>query len=316
MKIERTGSKVFAEVSHSSLSLAIRCPLEFYYRYVLNLGSRVGAGSSYKADFGTCLHVALPHWTLSGSVEEAISKLESVWNIPPERQDKYYNLDRARSIVTTYASKYDRGDGRDLLSIAHLGGSPLIEIEAKAPLVVKPDLEIVYVGILDRIAVDPEDSGLWNLDIKTTGSSIAINDAWAKSQTISDQFVGYSWLMNQFYGLQGLKVNGTIVDSIYTKNISISRSNFRRFRVERNLDMERFWQYRVERVVRDIMVPIALGDVKAWGYPPSSCMRGWGGCSFLGDCNGTPESIESQIDMMRELYEPYRVEVESETSTD
>ena len=310
MKVERVevpvphGSviKTVAEVSHSSLSTATLCPLKFWLQYKNNLGNRVGSGGSLKMKFGSILHDVLPRWSLSGDLEDAFSYLEERWDIPEAHQDKTYNPDRARSIVATYASAYsDPKTGQDRFQIARLGDKPLIEVEARLPLIATQDLEILYVGYLDRIVQDPDTGGLWVFDVKTTGMPIDLEKPWAMSQINSEQFVGYAWMAHQLYSaVTGLEIEGTIIDAIYTRNLNITRSNMLRFKVPRSKAKEKAFLYRVEKVVRDIVAPIMLETSEPYGNAPTAC-AGWGGCQFLPICDGTTDNYRPVI--AKDLFE-------------
>jgi hypothetical protein len=237
----------------------------------------------------------LPWWSLNGNLEEALTRLESLWDIPEHQTDKYYNLERARSLVTTYAACYaEDKTGLDRFQIARLGDKPLIEVEARLPVYVSPELEIVYMGYLDRLVIDPIDQSLWVLDVKTTGQSTDLNRPWAISQRNSEQFVGYAWMANQLYAPLGLEVKGTIIDAIYTKNIAITPANMVRFKVPRDVAKERAFLHRTEWIVKNLVVPIMTDTLQAFGNAPTSCGT-YGGCDFLRVCDGSQENYRPQI---------------------
>ena len=293
-----TQKKTVVEISHSSLSVAALCPIKFWLQYHENLGARRGGGGvNRKMQFGSILHDVLPRWSLSGDLEETYAYLEQRWDIPEAQTDKYYNQERARSIVATYAHAYqDDSTGKDRFQIAHLqADKPLIEVEARLPLLISDDLEILYVGYLDRIVQDPDTGGLWIFDVKTTGMPIELEKSWARSQRNSEQFVGYAWMAHQLYSaLTDLKIEGTIIDAIYTRNINITARNMLRFKVPRDLNKEKAFKYRVERLVCDLIAPIMLDESAPYGNAPVACGT-YGGCQFLDVCDGTVDNYRSQI---------------------
>ncbi len=302
--------RTHVELSYSSLSTWRQCPMLGFLQYKHELGGLTGTsgGPSPAAALGSGIHVAAPHWSLTGDLEAAFEKFDETFTVPLESETDWYSRDRGHAILRTYAKRYAGKDGRDTLSIVHLNDNPQVEIKSTITIVDKPDLLVTLVVILDQIVIDPEERGVWVKDMKTTGSPIGIASPWFQAQANSDQWIGYVLDAKERYeDILKVPVLGVLIDAIYTRRKVIAPDDMQRHYLNLVDDIPiearaAAFKVSVEHTARNI--------VKWWNEvesPPThtawACTLYNRACRFLPVCKASTDLMNMAL--ARKLYSPY-----------
>ena len=245
--------------------------------------------SSCKALFGKALHVAIPTLRLTGNLNTAISKFNEVFGaVPQEVKTDWYSDSRGSAILATYAQKYFKS-GKDNLKVCYLGEQPQVERDTKIPFIVRPDLVVTLQGIIDSVNYfEGTPDILFNVDLKTTGSSIGLDDPWIQFQRISDQFVAYNHILHTIYSPFGYKVGGTILDCIYTRPKKLGPECFYRMLPQNCISFSpkssEVLKEKIEWTCRNVIIPVFSGTLRPFGAKSPLCLQ-FGKCKYLEACN-------------------------------
>ena len=289
MECVKEGKRWLVTLSPSSLS-TWTCPLKGYLSYKLDLKrERQVSPSDVKALFGKALHIAIPTLRLTGDLNEAISRFDAVFlDTPEEVKTDWYSNARGRAILASYATKYFK-EGKDDLKVCHIGDQPQVERDAKIPFIVKDDLIVTLQGIIDSVNYfEGTPKTLFNVDLKTTGSSIGLDDPWMQFQRISDQFTAYNAILHTLYSPFGYTVGGTILDCIYTRPKKLGLECFYRMRAEDSIKFSlkavEVLKEKIEWTCRNIIIPVFEGTLRPFGAKSPLCLQ-FGKCKYLEACN-------------------------------
>lgn len=302
----------YVEISHSSMTTWRSCLRKAYlqHREGLLIPKRK-EGDTYvnlSSSFGSGLHLACPIWSLTGNLEAAFQKFDEGFNVPIEQEGGYHTRSRARAILTTYASRYAKDDGKDRKDrdeIVMIGTEPIVEKTANPIIYQDDEVVIVLVTKIDRLVWGKSRSGepgIWVPDLKTTGSSISPDSMWYEAQSKSSQYTGYNLAAAAFYGdILGVPILGTIIDAIYTKRKVVVPADMARYPLERDRDRERGLVADIVSDVKSRIIPAWEGKIRPSRTSPQSCTLYNRPCRYLPFCT---DDMEDTLVQCKDFFQP------------
>lgn len=290
-------------IDPSSLSTFTRCPARYYFSRVLGLSL---PGSNKAApDFGTCIHLALPHCYERETLPTGIQIFKDAWSdMGYDDSDKKHNTQKAEQMLTEFClsrcgSKcpYQR---LSLPQIAAPEGVSKVD-DHEVPYLIDIGAELPFAGRIDLVVRWKIDGKIYPCDYKTTSemSDRLTNSFWNAPQTL-----GYTLAL---WHLVGERPPGLALEMISkTKETQVA---FYPVEVEDHL-LENFvdWAGLQARSILECrdkgewpQNPIGCSSYAAFGIPTFTC-------EYQMLCNVPDWHTVDSVYQKSEPYHPFSVE--------
>lgn len=145
--------------------------------------------------------------------------------------------DRMAGALQYYLDKFPLQDEK-LVPILLPNGQLAVEMYFEYPMgVYHPDtnIELLYAGNWDLLALDIRDGGVWVVDEKTTSQ---MGEKWVNQWPLDSQMTGYVWLAQKWLAENNLdyEVKGAIIGGVAVRKYDYEAARFKTYREDWEVD--------------------------------------------------------------------------------
>lgn len=294
------GTKIQWAWDASSLSMAKRCPREYYYGQILGLRRKYKAApATFGGAFAKALEtyeIARPKMGHGGALSDAMQA--AVVASEGMEDHKTRTKDALMRSVAAYLNKHESDS---LETVLKTDGEPAVELHFKVPLgkiLVDGASEAVFCGYMDRVVRFQENP--YVLDNKTTGASISTekgSENYFRNFTPDNQVTGYTYAAREAFGIP---VKGVIIDAM---QIAKTKTEFARQIIGRTQKQVAEWRRGLNWWVRqatassEALLSAKTEDERLDAFPmnETSCHK-YGGCPYRNICGKDPSVRQAFLD--------------------
>ncbi len=284
-------------IDPSSFSTFNRCPAMYMFSRQMGL---VSHGSNKIAlDYGTVLHIVLPH--CYSDPQQALKTFKEEWaKYPYGEEDPKRNTARAAASITDFYERH-QSNPYEILDLKIDAPTHDVISKNEVPFLIDIGGPLAFAGRIDAIVKWIADSSLWALDYKTASE---VSARYFKSFEGAPATIGYTLATMQ---LLGLKVDGLIIEAVRTTKANPSS----------DLELVFVQEHQIESLILQMNNKakeiLFCNENKTWFKQFSGCscytMFGTVGysCPYMNICNSPDWEDAAQYYEKEEPFHPFVV---------